>query len=261
MAKPTVTETDLAAGLSSLGGFGGLTGAGTARRDSPFGSSFAKAPAVQQPPAQAVAQAPSPVEKPQTVIELKIPAEPVTPPVQSQTESPVASVALAPAPPVVKATPPEPEASKATQAVTVAPAPERTPTVTVSAQPVARSEEPSSPSSPIAKRRVPPPAPARATQTSGAEEKAPTAHSAPKSDLYTERVTTIMSPEMRDRLNQLAANLQRRKNDPTERITANTLTRVAINIFLEELLPLDTETPRTEEELYALTKAKVKRRA
>jgi hypothetical protein len=78
--------------------------------------------------------------------------------------------------------------------------------------------------------------------------------------MYTERVTTIMSPEMRDHMSQLAANLQRRKNDPTERITANTLTRVAIKIFLEELLPLDTEAPRTEEELYALTKAKVKRR-
>jgi hypothetical protein len=70
-------------------------------------------------------------------------------------------------------------------------------------------------------------------------------------------VTVLMDAAMRDELNRVAHLLQRRKSDSTERITANTITRVAVRLFLEQLRPTEADAPKTEAELYQLTKAKI----
>ena len=57
----------------------------------------------------------------------------------------------------------------------------------------------------------------------------------PKSNTLTERVTVQMSPEMRDAVNDLARHLQRRRKDKGERITANSVMRVAIQYFLDNV--------------------------
>jgi hypothetical protein len=57
----------------------------------------------------------------------------------------------------------------------------------------------------------------------------------PKCDTLTERVTVQMSPEMRDAVSDLARHLQRRRKDKGERITANSVMRVAIQYFLDNV--------------------------
>ena len=57
----------------------------------------------------------------------------------------------------------------------------------------------------------------------------------PKGDTLTERVTVQMSPEMRDAVCDLARHLQRRRKDKGERITANSVMRVAIQYFLDNV--------------------------
>ena len=48
-----------------------------------------------------------------------------------------------------------------------------------------------------------------------------------KADVFTERVTLQISPEMRDQVERLARELQRAKSSKKERITGNTVMRVA----------------------------------
>lgn len=70
-----------------------------------------------------------------------------------------------------------------------------------------------------------------------------------KADIYSERVTLQMSPEMRDEVDELARQLQRAKTSKDERITANTVMRVAIQAFLEAF-DLDPKScPNSEKEL------------
>lgn len=87
----------------------------------------------------------------------------------------------------------------------------------------------------------------------------PDATSVRKEDPYSERVTLPISPDMRDGLHLLASKLQRRKTDKSERITSNTLMRVAVRLLLEDLRPSESDAPNTEEELYSLVQAKLKR--
>jgi hypothetical protein len=75
-----------------------------------------------------------------------------------------------------------------------------------------------------------------------------------KADLYSERVTLLMSSEMRDRIEALAKELQRRKTTKSERITSNTVMRVAINAFLETFELRDGEVANTEEEFERLVR-------
>ena len=68
-------------------------------------------------------------------------------------------------------------------------------------------------------------------------------------DVYTERVTLQLSPEMRDRVDGLAKELQRSKTGKEERITANTVMRVAIQLLLKHYKLVGGDVPNGEEEL------------
>lgn len=78
-----------------------------------------------------------------------------------------------------------------------------------------------------------------------------------KSDSFTERVTLQMGPDMRDDLNLLAARLQRRKTDRSERITANTIMRVAIRILLDEVDLGTGEVANSETDLLRIVRQKL----
>jgi hypothetical protein len=74
---------------------------------------------------------------------------------------------------------------------------------------------------------------------------------------FTERVTLKMTSEMRDDLHYLATKLQRRKKSKEERITSNTVMRVAIQFLLDELKLKDTDLVNSEEELLLFVKRKL----
>lgn len=78
-----------------------------------------------------------------------------------------------------------------------------------------------------------------------------------KTSIWSEKVTLQMTPEMRDDLNQLATRLQRRKATKEQRITANTVMRVAIQFLLDELKLNSSDIANTEDELLALMKRKI----
>ena len=61
---------------------------------------------------------------------------------------------------------------------------------------------------------------------------------------------------MRDKAEMIARGLQRRKADRTERITANTIYRVAIEALLADEDFLKNISPNTEQELLDAVKAK-----
>ena len=69
-------------------------------------------------------------------------------------------------------------------------------------------------------------------------------------DTCTDRVTLQLSPEMRDRVDALAKELQRSRASRGERITANTVMRVAIRILIETFSIQPGMALSTEEELY-----------
>jgi hypothetical protein len=233
MAKPTITEKDLDAGISSLGGFGNLTKAGSSstRRDSPFGSSYAK-PAAATPPTQQTVLAP----KKQVEALNKEPVEPQQAPLPPQIMAPVAVHQP------IEDTPP--------LSTTALPAKE----------PVAQPQSPSEPSIKSTTPRAAKIKPSTNEVELAAVSSSSVKSTVPKTQIFTERVTMVMDSQTRDELNQLALVLQRRKSDSSERITTNTLMRVAIKLFLEELRPQETDSPNSEAELYQLTKARVKRR-
>ncbi len=81
--------------------------------------------------------------------------------------------------------------------------------------------------------------------------------SARKADIYSERVTLKLSVEMRDALDALAKELQRRRTSKDERITSNTVMRVAINALLGSLELQPGESVNTEQELLELVKGRV----
>jgi len=208
MAKSTVTEQDVSAGIASLGGLGGLTkAANTTRRDSPFGAGFAKKPS-------SALVAPEAIE----------PAQ--------QTGAPqvtAAATGVSAALPIDTSPPQGTAGAEASE---------------IKIQPSQATTKPQS--TVVGQGRLRAPASAMS--------------SIPKTQLYTERVTMLMDSATRDELNRVAHALQRKKSDSRERITANTLMRVAVKLFLEDLRPSDGDTPLTESELYQLTKAKIRRR-
>jgi hypothetical protein len=71
-----------------------------------------------------------------------------------------------------------------------------------------------------------------------------------KSEIYTERVTVPLDPELRDAAEALAKDLQRRRTDKGERITANTVMRVALRVLLDGFDGKEAGIVNTEEELY-----------
>jgi hypothetical protein len=81
-----------------------------------------------------------------------------------------------------------------------------------------------------------------------------------KADIFTERVTLSVSREMRDEIEALARELQRRRTRKDERITANTVMRVAINLLLERFSPGEGEVANNEEELLALARTQAARK-
>jgi hypothetical protein len=74
-----------------------------------------------------------------------------------------------------------------------------------------------------------------------------------------EDVTVRMSSAMRDDLHFLATKLQRRRKTKEQRITSNTVIRVAVQLLLEELKLNETDYVNNEEELLALARRKVVR--
>lgn len=86
------------------------------------------------------------------------------------------------------------------------------------------------------------------------EDRSETSSPPRKADLFSERVTLLMSSEMRDRVESLAKELQRRKTTKSERITSNTVMRVAINAFLESFELREGDVANTEEEFERLVR-------
>jgi hypothetical protein len=73
-----------------------------------------------------------------------------------------------------------------------------------------------------------------------------------KADIFTERVTLQISPEMRDEVERIARELQRSKTSKEGRITANTVMRVAIQLITKKFKLKGREAPNNEDELYKL---------
>jgi hypothetical protein len=71
-----------------------------------------------------------------------------------------------------------------------------------------------------------------------------------KADIFTERVTLQISPEMRDDVERIARELQRSKTSKKERITGNTVMRVAIRIITERFQLTPGQVPNDEKELF-----------
>ena len=70
-----------------------------------------------------------------------------------------------------------------------------------------------------------------------------------KSELYTERVTVPLDAELRDGAESLAKDLQRKRTEKGERITANTVMRVALRAMLERFQTSEHVNVNTEEDL------------
>lgn len=79
-----------------------------------------------------------------------------------------------------------------------------------------------------------------------------------KADVFTERVTLQISPEMRDEVDALARDLQRAKTTKDERITANTVMRVAVQLLMEKYRFEKGDVANTEEELFRLVVQRLK---
>jgi hypothetical protein len=101
------------------------------------------------------------------------------------------------------------------------------------------------------------------TETQATEKRARGAKATPKekaagrkADIYTERITLQLSPEMRDQVDSLARELQRTKTSKDERITSNSVMRVAIRHFLDQFQAPKVGAPNNEEELLAFVMGK-----
>ena len=81
-----------------------------------------------------------------------------------------------------------------------------------------------------------------------------------KLDIFTEKVSLKLSPEMRDKVEAIARELQRTKTTKEERITANTVMRVAINALIDKFKLGEGDTANNEEELFELVKKKILKR-
>jgi hypothetical protein len=90
------------------------------------------------------------------------------------------------------------------------------------------------------------------------ESKSRAEESARKADIFTERVTLQISPEMRDEIDALARDLQRAKTTKEERITSNTVMRVALQFLMKNYQFARGDVANTETELYELVAQRVK---
>ena len=102
------------------------------------------------------------------------------------------------------------------------------------------------------------PVPEKATPKPEKQEDKPKEGSPRKADIFSERVTLQISPEMRDEVDSLARELQRAKLKKEERITANTVMRVAIQLLLARYTFEKGEVANNEEELFRLVTNKLK---
>ena len=80
-----------------------------------------------------------------------------------------------------------------------------------------------------------------------------------KTELYTERVTVPLDVELRDATEALAKDLQRKRTEKGERITANTVMRVALRVMLEKF-DAGESVVNTEGELYQAVIQKVSKK-
>lgn len=218
MAKPTVTEADLQAGLGNLSGsFGTLVGQGGPKRDSPFGREHVR----QAMPVATPPQQPQPIR----TIELTTPVAKEAPPVQrAQGNISVATTGDAPAPVKEETVPKVANATLATE----------------HGEPREVLREP-------AKPKKTPSLPVVSKVRDSSEE-------------AVERITVPITAESRDKLTLIASTLQRRKLDKSERITSNTLIRVAVRLLINDLTPGEGDAPNNEEELYELLKARTRKK-
>ena len=245
MAKPTVTEADLQAGLGNLGGsFGTLTGQGPTRRDSPFGREHVRQPPVVTHPQQKQVEV--------TPIELSVPVtsnrvETAQPkPMSASTSASTPALTPTPTPVEAKRAQPLPTQEAPLQGI---PAP-----TTVGAAATANNDTESTPRS---RSHVVVQQPTKLKR-----EASPTVKPTLIREVEepTERITLPITADTRDRLTLIASTLQRRKVDKSERITPNTLIRVAVKLLINELAPGEGDAPNTEEELYELLKTRVRKR-
>ena len=81
------------------------------------------------------------------------------------------------------------------------------------------------------------------------EKVAESAGATVKAELYCERVTVPLDAELRDGVESLAKDLQRKRTEKGERITANSVIRVAIRVMLENFDSGDAVV-NTEDELF-----------
>jgi hypothetical protein len=82
-----------------------------------------------------------------------------------------------------------------------------------------------------------------------------------KADIFKERVTLMISPEMRDDVERIARELQRSKSSKAERITGNTVMRVAIRLLTEKFELKGNTAPNNEEELFEVVAKALRNRA
>jgi len=79
-----------------------------------------------------------------------------------------------------------------------------------------------------------------------------------KAMLFSEAVTLRMTPETRDRVNALATRLQRTRTEKLERMTANVVMRVAIEVFLETFDSDAAPVSNTEAELLEIARSRIR---
>jgi hypothetical protein len=72
-----------------------------------------------------------------------------------------------------------------------------------------------------------------------------------KTERYPERVTVPLDAELRDSAESFAREISRRRDDKAERITTNTIMRVALRLLLEEVAPSFSASPNNEEEIFS----------
>ena len=87
--------------------------------------------------------------------------------------------------------------------------------------------------------------------------------SAPKavqSEISYERVTLPMTADMREGFERMARELQRKRSQKNERITANTVMRVALEYFMDRFSVEQTDRVNTEEELLDAAKQQLGRK-
>lgn len=117
---------------------------------------------------------------------------------------------------------------------------------------------------PVPKARPPKPVSDRPVEAMPEAPEAPpspdSAPEAPKVSIFTENVTVPLSASLRDRAEELARVLNRNRKVRKERITRNSVIRVALELFLEAFSPRPSDTVNCEEDLLRLMKTSPNKR-